>query len=56
MERYRRLSKSEQDRILECLYCPFYKGCNETIKQPEDNPDGTCKTKMIFKKGLGLNV
>ncbi len=59
IQRLPKLEKEDLDRVLECVYCPFYKECEKTIETPEDNLDGTCKTREIFMnklKGLDLNV
>lgn len=45
----RALSDEDKDRLLECLYCGFRKECKETIENPIDNDDGSCKTKDEFK-------
>ena len=45
----RALSDEDKDRLRECLYCSFRKECEETIENPIDNDDGSCKTKDEFK-------
>lgn len=37
-------------RIFECLTCPYYDKCSKTVENPEDYPNGNCKTKAIFDK------
>ena len=46
------LSDKDKDRLLECLYCPFYEECEETIENPMDNNDGSCMTKQQFIQKL----
>lgn len=41
--------KSNIERLLECLYCKYWKKCKQTIAVPKDYPDGSCKTKDSFK-------
>lgn len=41
---------NDAKRILECLRCEYYCRCEETVQEPEDNPDGSCKTKEEFEK------
>lgn len=50
--RVSKLDDYEIKRILECLGCKYFRQCNQSVKNPEDNPDGTCKTKMIFEEGI----
>lgn len=48
--------KSNAERLLECLRCRFIYECDRTIRNPKDNPDGSCKTRDEFlKKGTGLD-
>lgn len=37
-------------RILECLMCPYHDKCSKTVENPEDYPNGNCKTRDIFDK------
>lgn len=46
------LSNEDKDRLLECLYCPFHQECEETIENPVDNDDGSCRTKQQFIQKL----
>lgn len=58
MKRYCQLDERDKERLLECLYCPCHKECEISIEIPEDNENGTCKTRGAFinkLKGLGLN-
>ena len=52
------LDAVDKVRLLECLHCPFYDECSETVEHPIDNDDGSCKTKQQFEnksKGCGNN-
>ena len=42
------MSDKDKNRLLECLYCPFYEECRNTVDHPIDNGDGTCKTKELY--------
>lgn len=48
----RSLSDEDKDRLRECLYCAFHEECEETIENPIDNDDGSCKTKQQFIQKL----
>lgn len=52
MERVPKLSDFDKKRILECLGCEYFRRCEQTVKEPQDNPDGRCKTKMLFEEGI----
>lgn len=39
--------KSNIMRLLECLTCKYFEVCAEKVSDPEDYPDGTCKTKFV---------
>lgn len=44
--------KSNIVRLMECLTCKYIKICTEEISNPEDYPDGTCKTRdLLVKRG-----
>lgn len=40
--------KNNADRILECLYCEYFEYCFTNISDPQDNVDGSCKTREIL--------
>ena len=40
---------NDAGRILECLRCEYHEECNRDVEDPEDYPDGHCKTKDILK-------
>lgn len=42
-------NKNDTERLLECVTCPYFEMCNEIINEPEDYPNGSCKTKDILK-------
>ena len=44
------LSKNDVKRLYECAECDYYERCIDTVQEPSDNPDGTCKTKAEFKR------
>ena len=44
----RELSNEDKARLLECIHCPFHEECTDTVENPEDNDDGSCKTKQQF--------
>lgn len=46
------LTKEDKLRLLECVQCPFHEECYETVLKPEDNEDGSCKTKQYFIQKL----
>lgn len=48
----RKLSNEDKTRLLECIHCPFHEECTETVEKPEDNEDGSCKTKQQFIQKL----
>ena len=50
MERLPKLSDYDKKRLLECLGCRYFRQCCQTVKEPEDNQDGSCKTKMLFEE------
>lgn len=52
MERLIKLSDFDKKRILECLGCKFYRRCEQTVKEPKDNQDGSCFTKKLFEEGI----
>lgn len=52
MERLTKLSGYDKRRILECLGCKYFRRCEQTVKEPKDNPDGSCKTKLLFEEGI----
>ena len=44
------LSKRNVSRLYECYKCKFLDQCKKTVSEPEDNEDGTCKTRLIFSR------
>lgn len=38
----------DKQRLLECYSCDYMDECFETIDKPEENVNGTCKTKQNF--------
>lgn len=50
------LSDYDKCRLLECIHCPFNEECHETIENPVDNEDGSCKTKQHFMNKLKGSV
>ncbi|RGF30209.1 hypothetical protein DW106_03250 [Ruminococcus sp. AM09-18-1] len=46
------LSRNELRRLHECLTCPFFERCEIEVANPEDYPDGRCKTKDMFNEKL----
>ena len=44
------LNNKDVIRLYECVVCPYYDRCMEEVTDPEDNIDGTCRTKQIFKE------
>lgn len=46
------LSRNDLRRLHECLTCPFFERCEIEVANPEDYPDGKCKTKDIFNERL----
>lgn len=46
------LSRNELRRLHECLTCPYFKSCEIEVADPEDYPDGQCKTKDMFNEKL----
>ena len=38
-------------RIEECGHCEYFDRCLEEVKEPEDNSDGSCKTKEKYIGG-----
>lgn len=49
------MSKSDLERVEECLMCDYLDECMETIPNPEENEDGSCKQKEIFKTDIRHN-
>lgn len=48
--------KFDPERILECFKCLYFDECYRTVEKPEDNSDGSCKTKEQFiKQTKGLS-
>lgn len=43
-----RFSKADIERVVECNECPHWKKCNAKVEEPEDYPNGECKTKDIL--------
>lgn len=46
------LDRNDLKRLRECVYCEYFGQCHENVENPEDNPDGSCKTKEEFMRGL----
>lgn len=46
------LSRNDLRRLHECLTCPFFERCEIEVANPEDYPDGQCKTKDMFNEKL----
>lgn len=44
------LSRNELRRLHECLTCPFFEKCEIEVANPEDYPNGQCKTKDMFNE------
>lgn len=51
MNREVRLIDSDVKRLEECLICEYFDACYAMIEEPEEYPDGTCKTKSLFQTG-----
>lgn len=41
--------KSNWQRLMECYRCEYLDICTEEIADPQDNPDGSCKQKEIYR-------
>ena len=37
--------KSNIERLKECVFCPYFEICEESIEYPQDFEDGSCKTR-----------
>lgn len=35
---------------LECAFCPYYTRCEQEVEKPENNEDGSCKQRDIYKR------
>ena len=45
------LSRNALRRLHECLTCSFFERCEIEVANPEDYPDGRCKTKdMVYER------
>lgn len=50
------MTKQDVKRLYECYTCEYFETCIKTIEEPEDYPDGSCKTKsLIFEKGYNTH-
>lgn len=50
------ITKIDTERLFECYSCDYFETCIKTIEEPEDFPDGSCKTKsLIFEKGYNAH-
>lgn len=49
------MRKTDEERIEECLMCDYLDECAETIQDPEEYEDGSCKQKEIFKADVRHN-
>ena len=45
------LYRNDLVRLHECLTCPYLKRCERDVPDPEEYPDGRCKTKKLFQNG-----
>lgn len=36
-------------RLVECIRCPYFDRCTKGVSEPEDDSDGTCKTRKKFE-------
>lgn len=36
-------------RLVECIRCLYFDRCTKDITEPEDDPDGTCKTRKEYE-------
>ena len=43
------LNREDAIRLYECIDCPYFDCCVEEIEKPEDNLDGSCRTKQLFE-------
>lgn len=43
------LNREDAIRLYECVDCPYFDRCVEEIEKPEDNLDGSCRTKQLFE-------
>ena len=44
-----KLNREDAIRLYECVDCPYFDRCVEEIENPEDNLDGSCRTKKLFE-------
>lgn len=44
-----KLNREDAIRLYECVDCPYFDCCVEEIEYPEDNLDGSCRTKQLFE-------
>lgn len=44
-----KLNREDAIRLYECVSCPYHDRCVEEIDEPEDNLDGSCRTKQLFE-------
>lgn len=44
-----KLNRDDAIRLYECVGCPYFDRCVEEIEDPEDNLDGSCRTKQLFE-------
>lgn len=45
-----KLSEIDKKRLYECAGCDYFDVCIESVPEPMDNPDGSCKTKDEFER------
>lgn len=43
------LNREDAIRLYECIDCPYFDCCVEEIEKPENNLDGSCRTKQLFE-------
>ena len=37
------------NRLVECIRCPYFDRCTKDVPKPEDDSDGTCKTRKEYE-------
>ncbi len=42
-------------RLVECVNCPYFHQCVKEVIDPQEDSDGTCKTRKEFESGSRIS-
>ena len=43
------LNEYDFKRLVECIRCPYFDRCMKDVPEPEDDSNGTCKTRKEYE-------